>query len=268
MGTFDRDWLANRWPGLPDDFDFGYFNLAPKDQRIKGYFQGREFFQLRGLHPEKSTLDGFLPGWRCRTFVNRQAGNVDPFTEIAVNLDTVVLVPHMDLGILIWHGTTGISDDEAEDVLHLAAFLENLDDHHQTVDFYHARVFPPEETASGEAEPLPEPEAETLKESEPAPESPEDPVMEEPEIPDEIDAQIKAVEDETQKTLAKLNLMLAGLGLEPFSFEPESVEAAVPPVEAEDHLTPDMHIAKIEEALAETEKALNAVDPKHSGRSR
>lgn len=33
-GTYDDDWLENRHPGLPEDFDFGYWNGAPSDQQI------------------------------------------------------------------------------------------------------------------------------------------------------------------------------------------------------------------------------------------
>jgi len=33
-GTYDQDWLDARWPGLPDDLDFGYWNCAPDDQQI------------------------------------------------------------------------------------------------------------------------------------------------------------------------------------------------------------------------------------------
>jgi len=32
-GTYDADWLAHRHPGLPEDFDFRYWNGAPDDQQ-------------------------------------------------------------------------------------------------------------------------------------------------------------------------------------------------------------------------------------------
>ncbi|MBT9235787.1 DUF2169 domain-containing protein [Pseudomonas sp. MG-2] len=32
-GTYDSDWQDRRWPGLPGDFDFGYWNGAPADQQ-------------------------------------------------------------------------------------------------------------------------------------------------------------------------------------------------------------------------------------------
>ncbi|MGA7777857.1 MAG: DUF2169 domain-containing protein [Paraburkholderia sp.] len=34
-GTYDARWQRERWPLLPDDFDFGYWNCAPRDQQIE-----------------------------------------------------------------------------------------------------------------------------------------------------------------------------------------------------------------------------------------
>ena len=33
-GTYDNTWLQERSPGLPEDFDFAYWNGAPVDQQI------------------------------------------------------------------------------------------------------------------------------------------------------------------------------------------------------------------------------------------
>ncbi|WP_028634791.1 DUF2169 family type VI secretion system accessory protein [Pseudomonas parafulva] len=33
-GTYDENWEDNHWPGLPQDFDFGYWNGAPVDQQV------------------------------------------------------------------------------------------------------------------------------------------------------------------------------------------------------------------------------------------
>ncbi|MCU1725736.1 DUF2169 domain-containing protein, partial [Pseudomonas sp. 7P_10.2_Bac1] len=34
-GNYDAIWQAERWPGLPYDFDFAYWNGAPTDQQIE-----------------------------------------------------------------------------------------------------------------------------------------------------------------------------------------------------------------------------------------
>ena len=49
-GTYDDSWKQTRWPGLPEDFDFGYWNCAPEDQQID-YPGGGERVVLAGLHP-------------------------------------------------------------------------------------------------------------------------------------------------------------------------------------------------------------------------
>lgn len=48
-GTYDEQWKQERWPRLPRDFDFGYWNGAPEDQQID-YPAGGEQVVLIGLH--------------------------------------------------------------------------------------------------------------------------------------------------------------------------------------------------------------------------
>ncbi len=48
-GTFDDDWLENRRPLLPVDFDRRYYQCAPLDQQCKGYLQGGERILLSGF---------------------------------------------------------------------------------------------------------------------------------------------------------------------------------------------------------------------------
>jgi hypothetical protein len=49
-GTFDETWKRERWPRLPKDFDFNYWNCAPSDQQID-YPLGGEQVVMAGLHP-------------------------------------------------------------------------------------------------------------------------------------------------------------------------------------------------------------------------
>ncbi|MBK7663613.1 MAG: DUF2169 domain-containing protein [Sterolibacteriaceae bacterium] len=49
-GTYDEAWQQSRWPRLPLDFDFGYWNCAPRDQQI-AYPGGGEQVVMIGLHP-------------------------------------------------------------------------------------------------------------------------------------------------------------------------------------------------------------------------
>lgn len=53
-GTYDQQWLDNQAPFWPDDFDFLYFQAAPKDQQIP-YPKGGEWVMLQNLTPEGVT---------------------------------------------------------------------------------------------------------------------------------------------------------------------------------------------------------------------
>jgi uncharacterized protein YjbI with pentapeptide repeats len=140
LGTFDDTWLSRDWPGLPEDFRFSFFNVAPTDQQLPGYFKGEELFTLHGLQPDKPQVASKLPGLRARAFVkSRQSGSpVESFTETSLNLDTLWLFPHLDLGVVIWHGSQPITDDEAEDVSLLTAFLESNREAPLPVEHYQA----------------------------------------------------------------------------------------------------------------------------------
>jgi len=64
-GTYDDEWLKTGWPFLPDDFDFAFYNSAPKSLQADGYLQGDEPLVLTGMLPEASivttALGGYLP---------------------------------------------------------------------------------------------------------------------------------------------------------------------------------------------------------------
>ena len=47
-GSYDEIWKQTRWPKLPKDFDFGYWNAAPEDQQFD-YPQGGEKIMLVNL---------------------------------------------------------------------------------------------------------------------------------------------------------------------------------------------------------------------------
>src|SRR5262249_23801686 len=38
VGTYDEAWYKERFPGYAKDMDWSYFNTAPPDQQIEGYF--------------------------------------------------------------------------------------------------------------------------------------------------------------------------------------------------------------------------------------
>jgi len=66
-GTYDNNWLDTRWPGLPTDFDFGYWNSAPTDQQT-AFLQPNLRIELFNLTAPKLSRRGQvciqMPGHR------------------------------------------------------------------------------------------------------------------------------------------------------------------------------------------------------------
>lgn len=61
-GTYDEDWLANRHPRLPADFDYRFYQSAHPDLIYPGYLNGNELAELARLVPGGGTLRFCLPG--------------------------------------------------------------------------------------------------------------------------------------------------------------------------------------------------------------
>ncbi len=128
-GTYDEAWRKKRYPGLADDIDLAMFNVAPDDQRLDGYLEGGEPFQLHNLSPSKATLTGALPTHRARCFIARHQADkssdgVPELEEIALQRDTVHFFPDAGIGVLFFRGVATIDSDDASDVTHLVAAFE------------------------------------------------------------------------------------------------------------------------------------------------
>ena len=127
-GTFDEKWLNERFPGLAEDLDWTYYNTAPADQQIDGFFTGDEFFEIEGMHPQEWLLTANLPGIRSRCFINQDIESEPVFKEIKLRPDTVWLFPHAEKGIVTCRGTIETATDDAEDITHLLVAYERLSD--------------------------------------------------------------------------------------------------------------------------------------------
>ncbi|WCJ64627.1 DUF2169 family type VI secretion system accessory protein [Agrobacterium tumefaciens] len=60
-GTYDDKWLENRHPLLPPDFDYAFWQAAPRDQIVDPWLNGDEPFKLHRLLPQLENLSGYLP---------------------------------------------------------------------------------------------------------------------------------------------------------------------------------------------------------------
>jgi uncharacterized protein YjbI with pentapeptide repeats len=69
-GTYDELWKASRWPYFPRNFDFEFFQCAPRDQRKKeGYWRGDEEIELSGVSAEHPRIRTRLPSLTVRCFL-------------------------------------------------------------------------------------------------------------------------------------------------------------------------------------------------------
>lgn len=84
-GTYDEQWRRTRWPRLPEDFEFNYWNCAPEEQQIP-YPVGGEQVVLSGITPE-GQLSFKLPKEPIMLLLHLNAGF--PLLK-RMNTDTVI----------------------------------------------------------------------------------------------------------------------------------------------------------------------------------
>jgi hypothetical protein len=87
-GTYDKEWIEDRMPLLPLDFDLRFFNAAAPGMIANGYLQGNEPVFIRNCS-RMGTLQFNLPGAyppSCRFRISGQ-----PDLQLTSNLDTVVV---------------------------------------------------------------------------------------------------------------------------------------------------------------------------------
>jgi uncharacterized protein YjbI with pentapeptide repeats len=127
LGTYDKRWLKERYPGFAADIDWSAFNVAPDDQQCAtGFFRGDEQYTLRNLHPSRPSIEGVLPSLAARCFVTLKTPRGEEEREIPTKLDTVWFFPDAERGVLIFHGSTPVQEDDGADVLHLVMGFEEL----------------------------------------------------------------------------------------------------------------------------------------------
>jgi uncharacterized protein YjbI with pentapeptide repeats len=124
-GTYDIRWLEEHFPGLAPDAAPTFFNVAPEDQWIDGFFQGDEDFLVENMHPDRPRIEGRLPGLVARCFVTQRGAEGERFVEIPLRWDTVWLFPAAGIGVVIAHGTRPVAEDDGGDVLHLVCACED-----------------------------------------------------------------------------------------------------------------------------------------------
>jgi len=108
-GTYDDRWLAERFPFLPQDFDFAFFQSAPPDQQI-AYPSGGELVTLINLTPT-GHASFRLPR---QTMPVEFARHREPRVATLAVLDTIWIFADEGLVTLTWRTSLTLRSDLSE----------------------------------------------------------------------------------------------------------------------------------------------------------
>ncbi len=131
-GTFDQTWISERFPLMPNDFNWAVYNLAQQDQQLKKgtYFNGHELVRIAGMHADHPVIETRLPGLQMRMFAMRQPSskddqddqdnqinqNYDGLIDIPTCLDTVWLFPSALMGVSLYRGMITCNNVDGLDI--------------------------------------------------------------------------------------------------------------------------------------------------------
>ncbi|MFH1490604.1 MAG: DUF2169 domain-containing protein [Pseudomonadota bacterium] len=142
QGTYDKRWHRERWPHFPEDMNYEFFNTAPEDQFISGFFTGDETIEAVNMHPDFQVIHSHLPPKRIRCFVTKKkdlkAGHDEDtiFEEVRTHIDTVWLFPTILRGVVMYRGTTKVLDDEYADVTRIFLATESMGKDPEPIEHY------------------------------------------------------------------------------------------------------------------------------------
>jgi hypothetical protein len=103
-GSYDKQWLKQRAPLPPRDFDERFYNCAPDDQQIPGYLRGDETIRVDHMHAEHARFASQLPGVRVRCFLDRPGERGRELFEVPLALDTCWIDMDALRLVLVWRG--------------------------------------------------------------------------------------------------------------------------------------------------------------------
>ncbi len=157
MGSCDEHWQRLRAPFLPLDTDPRWFDEVAQDQCYSDYWRGDEAWSASGMHPERDTLQGRLPGLRPRLLVRRVVTEGTP-EEALLDLDTVWLFPDVERVLLLYRCDIAVQDIDGEDVAALAVGCERAADPQRSTEQWAAELWP-QPVVKAVVEPPPPPPA-------------------------------------------------------------------------------------------------------------
>jgi len=99
-GTYDKQWLDNKAPFLPDDFDDRYFQAAPADQQTD-YLRGGEEVVLTHLTPG-GRLAFRMPDFTLPVAIVHKDGSRRDGSPV---VDTVTFEPDLKRFTVVWRAS-------------------------------------------------------------------------------------------------------------------------------------------------------------------
>jgi hypothetical protein len=97
-GTFDEEWQRARWPDLPTDFEFSFYNVGHPDLICPAFLSGDEEVVLDGVLPG-GTLRFYLPGYKLGVLLRYKDGSM---AVAPVFLDTLFVDVPASRVFLVW----------------------------------------------------------------------------------------------------------------------------------------------------------------------
>lgn len=126
LGTYDKAWLEQDFPGFARDIDWRVHNVAAPDQRREAPFEPGERVVLHNLVEGRSRVELTLPRVRARAFTYGKRDSV-ALVEVPLAFRTLWLLPHEDMLVLVFHGAHPVRSALGSDVAGLVLGLDGAD---------------------------------------------------------------------------------------------------------------------------------------------
>lgn len=120
LATYDAKWLRENWPGVPDDFDWGFYNLSQPQQRLPKGLDGGESIVLINLNEQLTKIETKLP--KAAAVFKFEAGGRS--FEKRPKPDTLWLFPGELVGLLLWHAVAECEDEAGAGIENVTLCLE------------------------------------------------------------------------------------------------------------------------------------------------
>ncbi len=123
MGTYDSRWLRKNWPGVPDDFDWGFYNLSQPQQRLPKGLNGGENITLCNLNGSFPKIETEVPGVTIyfQFETKERAFRKSPLP------DTLWLFPGEMTGLLLWHTVAECGDEAGAGIDKVTLMLDGAE---------------------------------------------------------------------------------------------------------------------------------------------